>query len=120
MIAKSLSGLVKKTDYDAKISKIQEKYFTTCDYNKFTSEILDIKIKQEKLVNKSDIPNLVKNSDLNIKLATLATKAELKAEQHKIVQLQAFDWSYFHGKKFLVTMVFKIFLFMNQDLIRYS
>ena len=38
-------GLVKKTDYDAKIPEIEGKYFTTF-YNKFMSEILDAKIKQ--------------------------------------------------------------------------
>ena len=76
-----LSGLVKKTDYDAKISKFEGKYFTSSDYNKFASDILDAKIKQKELANKSDISNLVKNSDL------LATKAELKAKQDKIVKL---------------------------------
>ena len=58
-------------------------------YNKFTSEILDVMIKQKKLVNKSDISDLVKNSDLNTKLAILAVEAELKAEQDKIVKLKA-------------------------------
>ena len=38
------------------------------------------------LIDKSDISNLVKNSDFNIKLTTLTTKAELKAEQEKIVK----------------------------------
>ena len=76
-----LSGLVKKTNYDAKISKFEGKYFTSSDYNKFASDILDAKIKQKELANKSDISNLVKNSDL------LATKAELKAKQDKIVKL---------------------------------
>ena len=76
-----LSGLVKKTDYDARISKFEGKYFTSSDYNKFASDILDAKIKQKELANKSDISNLVKNSDL------LATKAELKAKQDKIVKL---------------------------------
>ena len=42
---KYLSGLVKKTDYNAKISDIEKKYFTDSDYNKFTSEILDTKVK---------------------------------------------------------------------------
>ena len=42
--------------------------------------MLDEKIKQKKLVNKSDIFNIVKNFDLNAKLTSLATKAELKAE----------------------------------------
>ena len=36
-----LGGLVRKTDHDAKISEIQGKYFTTSDYNKLTSDILD-------------------------------------------------------------------------------
>ena len=61
-----------------------------------TSDILDSKIKQE-LVNKSDISNLVKKCDLNIKLATLVTKSELKVEQDKM-KLQAFDSSYLNGK----------------------
>ena len=30
------SGLVKKTNYDAKILEYQGKYFTISDYNKFT------------------------------------------------------------------------------------
>ena len=51
----SVSGLVKKTDYDAKIKDIERKYFSTTDYNKFTSDVLDVKIKQKELVNKSDI-----------------------------------------------------------------
>ena len=34
-------GLVRKADHDAKISEIQGKYFTTSDYNKLTSDILD-------------------------------------------------------------------------------
>ena len=73
----NVSGLVKKTDYDAEISGIQKKYFTTSDYNKFTKEILDAHIKETKLVDQYDTSNLVKSSDLNTKLATLAAKAEL-------------------------------------------
>ena len=45
-------------------------------------------IKQKELVNKSDISNGAKKSELNIKLAKLATKAELKAEQEQKVKLQ--------------------------------
>ena len=41
---------------------------------------------------------LQKNSDLSTKLETLATKAELKAKPNKIVNLQAFDSSYFRDK----------------------
>ena len=52
----------KKTDYVAKISDIETKYFTTSDYNKFMSEILNTKIKEKGLVNKSDISSLVKKN----------------------------------------------------------
>ena len=38
----------KKTVYGPKISEIGEKRFTISDYNKFTSGILDAKIKQKK------------------------------------------------------------------------
>ena len=41
------------------------------------------KVKQKELVNKSNISNLAKNSGLDTKLATLATKVELKAELDK-------------------------------------
>ena len=49
-----------KTDYDTKIKYIERKYFTTADYKKITSSILDAKIKQKGSVNKSNISNLVK------------------------------------------------------------
>ena len=65
-----------------------------------TINLLDAKTKEKELVDKSDISNLIRNSDLNKKLSTLGTKTELKAEQDKIVKLQAFDLSYFHGKSY--------------------
>ena len=45
----------------------------------------------------SNISDLVKDSDLNAKTATLATKAKLKSRQDKIVKLQTYDLSYFLG-----------------------
>ena len=52
------SDLLKKTYYDPKIKFIKKKYFTSANYNKFTSETLDAKIRQKELVNKSDISDL--------------------------------------------------------------
>ena len=63
-----VSDLVKKTHYDARTLEIEGKYTTTFDYNNFTSDILDAKIKLKQLVNKCDISNLVKTSDLNTKV----------------------------------------------------
>ena len=92
----NVSNVVKKTDYVAKISVIQGKYFTTSDYSKFTRiSRKDAKIKEQALVDKSAIAGFISNADLKIKVATLATKVELKAEQDKIVKLQAFDLSCF-------------------------
>ena len=44
--------------------------------------------------------NLVDSYDLNTKLATLAIKEELKAEQDKIVNLEAFASSFLCGKSY--------------------
>ena len=43
--------------------------------------------------NKSEVFNLANNSDLNTKLATLASKTESKVEKNKIVKFQAVDSS---------------------------
>ena len=70
------------------------------------------------MVDKSDISNLVNNSDLNTKLAALSTKAELEAEQDTVVKLQTHNLSDVLGKIFLVMMVSRILLFINQHVIR--
>ena len=64
----NVNGLVKKQVMMLKYQTLKKKYFTASDYNKFASDILDDKIKQKELVNKSDIFNLVKKSDLDTKL----------------------------------------------------
>ena len=49
-------------------------------------------------MNEADISKFIDKSDLDKKIAALATKATLKREQDKIVKLQAFRSNYFHGK----------------------
>ena len=44
------------------------------------SKILDSKIKEKELADKSNISNFVKISDLNTKLKTLATKERTKSK----------------------------------------
>ena len=96
MLAINSKKKKKKTDYDA-ISDIESKYITTADYNKFTKNIVDNNIKSRNLVDKSAIARSINNDDLDRKVATLVTKAELTAKQDKITKLQAFDSSYFSG-----------------------
>ena len=60
-----VNSLVKKTNYDAKISEIENKYITTTDYNKFTKNIVDNNIKSKNLVDKSAIAGFINNVDLD-------------------------------------------------------
>ena len=76
--------------YDAKISEIGNKCIITADYNKFTRNVNAEMIEKWKCFRKTNIVDQVKNSELNKKVAILATKAELKAEEDKITKIQAF------------------------------
>ena len=78
---------------------MQKYYFTSFDYNKFTNNILDAKIK-ENLVNETNTSGFINNSDLVKKIATIDEKAELKVEPDKIVKLQSFDSSYLRVKSY--------------------
>ena len=90
----SVSDLVKKADYDAKISvnTLLLYYFITSDYNKFTSNTLDAKLKQKKLINECDLNGKTKALTTKEEIKTLATKAELKSEGNKIVN-ETYDLS---------------------------
>ena len=43
-----VSGLITKTDYNAKISDFEGKYLTTSDYNRFIKEMSDPKNKSKR------------------------------------------------------------------------
>lgn len=90
-----------KTDSDAKISKIEAKYSTTSDYNKFTGEIVNTKIKEKGLVGKCNIYGFKNYPDLDKKIEKRAEKAELKKDQDWTVKVQAFYFSWFCGKTHL-------------------
>ena len=57
-----------------KKSDIESKYFTTSDYKKHTDEILNVKIKEKDIVNRSDISGFKDNFDLDKKLQYLQQK----------------------------------------------
>ena len=60
------------------MSDIESKYFVTVILS-LLGEILDAKIKEKGLVDKSANAGFIDNSDLSKKIAILATKAELKS-----------------------------------------
>ena len=84
----SASGLVQKTDYDAKIKSTEAKYFTTADCNNFLSNILDLKIKRPELVNKSDIDK--KLIHVNKKITSSKTK-NFRSRKKKLHKYQKKD-----------------------------
>ena len=75
----SITGLVKKTVYNTKISDIEFQYFITSDYNKFMSNILDTKIKEKKLVNESNTSIFINNPDLDKKNNNTSNKSRAKS-----------------------------------------
>ena len=70
-----VNNLVRKANYDAKILVNESKYFTTADYNKFTSQTLDAKIKQKRLVDKSALAGFMNNADLDKKSSNISNKS---------------------------------------------
>ena len=76
----NVTNLIKKTDYGAKISDIESKYFTTADYNSCTRQTRDVKIKQKELVNKSVISGFINNSDLDKKSSNISYKSRIKSK----------------------------------------
>ena len=53
----------------------QWKYFTTSDYNKFTSNTLDGKVTQKKLINEYDLNEKIKKKRRN---KNISKKARIK------------------------------------------
>ena len=82
----SVTNLVKKTDYSTKNSKIEkkitdhnhDKYNTTPEFNTFTAEMFDLRLKRASLASKSDIVNFVKKTYFDNKLKDVTSdKSEL-------------------------------------------
>ena len=67
-------------------------------------------------INKHDVSNLVKSSDLSAKAKTLPAKAELKAQPDKTVKMQKYDLRYFLGKSFFTYDCSQNIFFISQIL----
>ena len=68
-------------DCNAKISDIETKFFTSFDYNKFTSQIIETKIIEKRLVDKSSISNLVKKKNwFKYKTCNISNKSQIKSK----------------------------------------
>ena len=107
LLQNNISDLVKKTDYDAKISHVQTKYFTKSDYDIVTGKTVNAQIKEKGLV--------INNFELDKKIVTLAIKAKLKAEQYNLMNVQVFDSSYCRGKTHFKVDSMQTYLVFQSD-----
>ena len=78
----NLGNLVKKSDYNTKISEIKnkitinhnhDKYITTQEFNKLRAENFTARLAQVNLASKSDIANFVKKTDFDNKLKSVTS-----------------------------------------------
>ena len=98
----SVSNLVNKTDYNSKVTEIenklnnhnQDKYIHTQMFNKLTADVFNARIIQAKLITKTDFD--AKLSSLNRKVTSNKTEHLLVLNEFK--KLKTFDSSYFIGK----------------------
>ena len=104
----NVSSLVKKSDYNTKISETEkknngqdhDKYITTPGFNKLTAENVAARLAQVNLGSKTDIANFVKETDFHGKLKNLNKKVISNKTIHLLVEnqlkkLQTFDSSLF-------------------------
>ena len=99
---RSVSNLVKKTDYDTKISELQnkltdhnhDKYIANPEFNKLTAENFAARLALANLITKTDFD--AKLSSLNRKITSNKTKHLLV--ENELKKLKTFDSIYFRGK----------------------
>ena len=85
----NVCNLVKKTDYNSKISEIEikitdhghDKYITTPEFKKLTAENVPARLEQANLASKSDIVNFLKKTDFENKLKDVTSN---KNELHEL------------------------------------
>ena len=98
----SVSSLVNKTDYNTKITEIEnklndhnhDKYITTPEFNTLVAGVFNTRLARANLVAKSNFDNTV--SSLDSKIAANKTKNESIENEFK--KLKTLDFSYFIGK----------------------
>ena len=100
----NVSSLVKKTDYNTKISNIEkkitdydhDKYITTPEFNILAARVFNARLAQAYLVIKTDFD--IKLQSFNKKINSNKTKHLLFETELK--KLEKFDAAYFRGKNY--------------------
>ena len=100
----NVSGLVKKTDYNTKISEIEkkiadhyhDKYITPPEFNNLAAGVFTARLAQANLVTKADF--VTKLQSLNKKITS--NKTEHLLVETELNKLEKFDATYFKGKHY--------------------
>ena len=98
----SVSNLVKKTDYNTKVTVIEnklnnhnhDKYINTSEFNKLATDVFNARLAQANLITKTDFD--AKLSNLNRKITQNKSKHLLL--ENELNKLKTFDFGYFIGK----------------------
>ena len=99
-----VSSLVKKTDYDTKISEIEskvndlnhDKYVTTPEFNRLTTENFKARLAQADLITKTDFDTKLKKTSDRF----TSNKSKHLLLENELKELKTFDLSYFKGKNY--------------------
>ena len=99
----NISSLVKKTDYNTKITQIEkkliehnhDKYITTPEVNTLAASVFNARLAQVNLITKTDFD--AKLSSLNRK--TTSNKSKYLLVENQFKKLKTFDSGYFRGKR---------------------
>ena len=108
----SVSSLVKKTDYDTKISELEKKltnqnhdmYITTPEFNTLAASVFNARLAQANLITKTDFD--AKLSSLNRKITSNKSKHLLV--ENELKKLKTFSSSYFVSKTHVEENLVKI------------
>ena len=92
--------MLKKTDYNTKITEIEnkrnhnhDKYITTPEFNTSAADVFNARLAQANLITKTDFDG--KLSNLNGKITTNKTKHLIL--ENELKKLKAFDSIHFRG-----------------------
>ena len=112
-----VSSLVKKLDYNTKVTEIKnklndhnhDKYITTPEFNSLATNVFNASLAQVNLITKTNFDTTV--SSLDSKIA--GNKTKNKSIEDELKKLKTFDSGYFIGKSYFEDNVHRIIQYFN-------
>ena len=100
----NINSLVKKTDYDVKITKLEkkltdhnhDKYITTPEFNTLAADVFNARLAQANSITKTDFDAKLSSLNRNI----IANKSKYLLVENEWKKLKTFYLTYFIGKSY--------------------